>query len=348
MIKQYLDDLEKRIVPEQEDQLTTRWQEFCRGDFTGDLFSPERAEPQPPQVKWPDVSVNSALDDRDMMALQQLKGCSDQLAEGSGAMMGVRCNYGTGILSSLFDVDIFRMDEEINTLPTTSPLPGGKDDVRTQLDQGMPDLHQGFGGKALEMGEYFRELFAPYPNISQYVHVYHPDTQGPMDICELVWGSDLFLDLVQEPDLVKDFLELITRTYIAYMDEWNELFPPSGDCAVHWQLMHRGTVMIRDDSAMNLSPEMFDEFIRPYDERLLSRYGGGAIHFCGRGDHYIDRMPEMDGVYAINMSQPDYNDMEKIYSHTIDEGIQIVGLRREAAEEALDNGRDLHGNVHCF
>jgi hypothetical protein len=169
-----------------------------------------------------------------------------------------------------------------------------------------------------------------------------------MDICELVWGSGLFLELMQEPDLVKEFLELITATYIAYMDRWHRIFPPEGDFAPHWGLMHRGTVMLREDSAMNLSPEMFREFIEPYDRRLLSRYGGGAIHFCGRGDHYIDRIPQMEEVFAVNLSQPEYNDMERIFRHTVDEGIQIIGLRREAAEEALANGRDLHGNVHCL
>ena len=325
-----------------------RWQMFCRGDYTGDLFSPGRPEPRPPAIEWPEVSVNQALDSQEKMALQQLTGCSRVLEEGSGALMAVRSNYGTGVLSSLFGVELFRMDDETNTLPTTCPLPGGKKDVRALIDAGVPDLNQGFGGDALSMGEYFRSLFEPYPKVRQYVHVYHPDTQGPMDICELVWGSGLFLDIVQDPDLVKDFLELITRTYMAYMDRWNEIFPPSGDYAVHWSLMHRGSILLRDDSAMNLSPEMFEEFIEPYDQRLLSRYGGGAIHFCGRGDHYIDRLPEMNGVYAVNLSQPGYNDMEKIYRHTVDEGIQIIGFSRQEAEAALEAGRDLHGNVQCF
>lgn len=348
MIRKYLEDLERRIVPEQEETLHARWREFCRGDYGGDLFTPVRDEAGEPGLEWPPVTVNEGLDDPEKMALQQLNGCSRVLAEASGSLMCVRSNYGTGILSSLFDVEVFRMDEETNTLPTTRPVSGGKEAIRRLIDAGVPDLDRGFGGRALEMGEYFKELFQPYPHIARYVHVYHPDTQGPMDICELVWGSGLFLELMQEPELVKEFLELITATYIAYMDRWRQVFPPEGDFAAHWGLMHRGTVMLRDDSAMNLSPEMFREFIEPYDQRLLSRYGGGAIHFCGRGDHYIDRMPQMDGVYAVNLSQPEYNDMERIFRHTIDRGIQIIGLKRDAADAALENGRDLHGNVHCL
>jgi uroporphyrinogen-III decarboxylase len=105
--------------------------------------------------------------------------------------------------------------------------------------------------------------------------------------------------------------------------------------------------MLRDDSAMNLSPEMFDQFIRPYDQRLLDEFGGGAIHFCGKGDHYIERLSHMNHVYAINMSQPEYNDMETIYRHTVDKGINIIGLRPEVAQASYIAGRNLHGRVHA-
>jgi uroporphyrinogen-III decarboxylase len=113
-------------------------------------------------------------------------------------------------------------------------------------------------------------------------------------------------------------------------------------------MLHKGRIMIRDDSAMNLSPEMFDEFIKPHDQRLLSEFGGGAVHFCGRGDHYIDRLTRMEGLYAVNLSQPECNDMERIFRHTVDRGIRLIGLQRLAAENALRRGRELGGRVHCW
>ncbi len=38
--------------------------------------------------------------------------------------------------------------------------------------------------------------------------------------------------------------------------------------------------------------------------------------------------------------------MEKVYRHTVDKGIKLLGLKREAADAALARGRDLRGQVH--
>ncbi len=348
MVRPYLEDLEKRIDPAIEEALMHEWIRFLNGESKVDFFCPHRQKSSPPQLPWPIVSINEALADYDRMALHQLSGCSSMLEKNAGTVLNVRTNYGTGILSSVFGAELFIMDEQTNTLPTTRPLAGGVDTIKHLIDKGIPDIHTGFGERCFAMGRRFVELFADYPNVSRYIKIYHPDLQGPMDICELLWGCDLFYALVDSPDLVHSMLDLITDTYIKFMREWEKIVPPYSDYSPHWGLMHKGHIMLRDDSAMNLSPEMFDEFILPYDQKLLNVFGGGAIHFCGRGDHYIDRLYTMTGVYAANMSQPEYNDMECIFQNTVDRGIALIGLERFAAEAAVSSGRNMHGLVHCW
>jgi hypothetical protein len=348
MIGKYLDDLENRIDAKTEDLLFTQWKCFTDGECTDSLFSPQRRQCAPPSIAWPEICINDAIEDFEMMALQQFYGCSVALAEGNGALMAVRCNYGTGILPSLFGAELFIMDRETNTLPTTKSLVGGKEAIKALLDRGIPDVTHGLGGKVLEMGQRFVGMMQNYPKIRQYVHIYHPDTQGPMDICELLWGSSLFLALLDSPELVKALLDLITETYIRFMREWIKIVPASNGYTVHWSLLHKGHIMLRDDSAMNLSPKMFAEFIEPYDQKLLDEFSGGAIHFCGKGDHYIHRISEMQGVYAIQMTQPEYNDMETIFQYTVDQGIKLLDLPKHAVEQALSQGRNLHNNVHCW
>jgi hypothetical protein len=341
-----LEDLERRIDETTEDQLYADWLDFTEDRFSGDIFSPARSSSSAPGIEWPDIRVNESLDDFDLMALQQFRTCSAALEGGSGGLMCVRSNYGTGILPSLFGAELFIMPEETNTLPTTRPL-GGIDKIEALVDAGVPDLTGSLGGRALRMGERYAAIAANYPKIAKYVHVYHPDIQGPMDVCEMLWGSSLFVDLVDKPDLVKALLELVTETHTRYLRKWEEIIPFDDGRQVHWSLMHKGAIMLRDDSAMNLSPAMFDEFIKPYGQRLLDEFGGGAIHFCGRGDHYIESLCRMLGMHAIAMSQPECNDMEIIYRNTVDRGIKLIGFSRDAAMAARSAGRDLRGQVQC-
>ena len=346
MIERYLEDLEGRIEPEVEDDLLEQWRQFMEGSFQGEVFLPRRLHSAPPRVTWPPVLVNEALESLEQMALHQLRVCSESLSNGSGDLLAVRANYGTGIIPTLFGAELFMMEREMDTLPTTRPLAGGSEAVRRLIDRGIPDIYHALGGKTFATGQYFLNLVKSYPKISHYVHLYHPDTQGPMDICELLWGSGLFLAVVNEPGLVKELLGLITETYIRFMKQWRQVASTTGPYAVHWGLLHKGTIMLRDDSAMNFSPRMFEEFIEPYDQRLLDEFGGGAAHFCGRGDHYIQRLAALRGLYAIQMSQPEYNDMEKVFRHTVDRGVLLIGFPREAAEDAARRGRNLRGRVH--
>jgi hypothetical protein len=347
-VRDCLADLERRIDPRVEDALIAEWRAFLDGRFAGGIFSPRRSRAAPPGLAWPEARVNAAFEDFDRMALQQFGQCSDALAQASGALLNVRCNYSTAIMPSLFGAELFMMDDEMNTLPTSVPLRGGADAVRALLDRGVPDPRAGLGARVFEMAERFLDLFARHPAVGRYVRLYHPDLQGPLDVCELLWGSALFVDSVDQPELVQALLALVTETYLRFMRAWDALVPPRAEWSAHWSLMHKGRIMLRDDSAMNFSPRMVGAFVAPHDQRLLDELGGGAIHFCGKGDHYIARISALRGLTAIQLSQPEYNDMEVIYRHTVDQGLPLLGLPRDAAEAALRRGRDLRGRVHCW
>ncbi|MFP4379928.1 MAG: hypothetical protein ACLFUS_05430 [Candidatus Sumerlaeia bacterium] len=343
-LQEYLDDLEQAIDPETEDAIRAEWKEFIDGEHIDRYFDPERKQASEFKLEWPKVSVNETLEDYDMMALQQYAGVADILRKGAGKALTVRCNYGTGIMSSLFGAKLFRMSDASNTLPTTLPLEE-EGAIARVLDAGVPDLEKGFGKQVFEMGERFAEIARRYPKIGKYVTIYHPDTQGPLDICELICGSQLFYSFYEDPGAIHQLLDLICETYIAFMRKWEKIVPFNPVYNAHWSFHHKGKIVIRDDSAMNLSPDLFDEFVRPYDQRLLDEFDGGVIHFCGRGDHYIKSMCEMRGVYGIAMSQPHLNDMEEIYRNTVDKGIPLFDFNRDWTEDTLKQGREMGGWV---
>ena len=340
-----LADIENRIDPETEDDFRAQWRDFLFDKFDGDIFTPIRKKCSPSSASINTVdNINDALEDYDLMLRHQLQGVSAAL-NGTRANICVRANYGTGILSSVFGADIFYMPRETNTLPTTRSV-NDTEWIREKVEQGIPDIMCGFGKKVFEFGELCAETFEKYPKIKKYVSVYHPDLQGPLDICELLWGGEMFYAMYDEPELVHAMLKLVTKTYTIFMDKWHELFPRNDEMNPHWSnLWHRGAIMLRNDSAMNLSPEFYEEFALPYDAELFGKYGG-AMHFCGRGDHYIESLCSIRGLYGINMSQPHLNDMEIIYKNTVDRGIKLLGFNKSTTQAHLSRPGGFYHNLN--
>lgn len=341
-----LDDLERRIDPEVEDDLAAQWLRFLRGDFDGVIFAPERKRRAPPNVPLPRIAINDALDDLELMLARQFAQASAQL-DTPDLLPSVRADYGTGILSSIFGAELFIMPRAMDTLPTTRAL-ADEARIRAIAEGDVPDVLGGLGLRVFEAGELYAEVLARYPKMAKYVFVYHPDAQGPLDIAELLWGGGMFYAMYDEPELVHALLRRVVQAYGALMDRWFRLFPSAGEYSAHWgTLMHGGKILLRDDSAMNLSPALYRAFALPYDAQLLAEYGGGAIHFCGRGDHYIRDMAAIPHLTGINMSQPHLNDMETIYQNTVDRGIPLLGFSR--ARALADAGREgaFHGRMHA-
>jgi len=346
LLNDCLADLQARIDEAQEQRNLEAWQGFLEDRCAEPLFFPPRRRPAPPRIKWPSIHINDALEGLDPMVLRELAGASGLLADGGALRLNVRCNYGTGILPTLFGCELFVMARETDTLPGVRPLPS-MDHIRRVTEAGVPDLRAGLGGEVFDCAARFLELFRKFPALERHVAIYHPDMQGPIDAAEEIWGSGIFLAFCDEPDLLRGFLEVITQTYIAFMRRWYALVPPQNGYSTHWGLLHKGRLMIRNDSLMNLSPQVHLEFVRPLDQRLFDEFGGGAIHFCGRGCHFIEALSAMPGLSGIQMSQPHLNDTETIYRHTVDKGIKLLNFDTKTAQAAVAAGRPLRGQVQC-
>jgi hypothetical protein len=342
-----MEDLSSRIDPAEEQANYLAWKTFIDGKCPEEYFVPPARTPKPPKVDWPDVHINDANDgDYELMLLSQFKMASDELSQGKANRLAVRCNYGTGILPTQFGCDLFHMPRDTNTLPTAVPL-HDRDKIQTLLDKGLPDVRAGLCAKVLDCAEQFLEVFKNYPVLAEHVALYHPDWQGPIDVAEVVWGSEIFYAIHDEPDFVRSFLDLMTKTYAQAARAWFAMVPPSPDgYNVQWGFLHKGVLVLREDSLMNLSPQTYVDLIRPFDQELFDEFGGGYIHYCGRGDHFIPAMCEMKGLTAMNLSQPDYNDMEVIYRNTVDKGIPLIELHPDEVRRAVEAGRPLRGLVH--
>ena len=324
-----LADIENRISPEVEDDYISQWQNFHDDKCADAIFVPKRKALSTSSITIEKPHINDCIDDYDLMLRAQLFGVSEALRKGTAAL-GIRANYGTGIMSSLFGAELYMMPRSQNTLPTTRAF-ADDDKMRELVEKGVPEINAALGKKVFEFAEKTREIFKNYPKIEKYVQIYHPDTQGPLDITELLWGSDIFYNFYDEPELVHDVLDLATDTYIKVMDKWFEYCPSKPGINVHWDYFIKGNICLRSDSAMNISPDLYSEFVFERDKRLFDYYGGGMLHFCGRGDHYLGIISKCDSMYSVNLSQPQYNNMDTIYNTLFAAGKKIIGLTNEAS-----------------
>ena len=337
-----LDDIERRIDPETEEDYYSQWENFWNDTDAKAIFRPKRKKTSSSGIEIKNININDALTDFELMLDLELANLSKKIANESTAL-GIRANYGTGIISSMFGAEIFRMPRHTNTLPTTKSF-NDSDKMRELLEKGVPDFYSGFGKDVLFFGERCAEIFERYPNIKKYVQIYHPDTQGTLDLAELMWGGEMFYEMYDDPDFVHDVLKLITNTYKGFLDKWYEVIPKYEGLSVHWELMHKGNILIRLDSAMNIPVEFYDEFSKPYDKELLEYFDGGCMHFCGRGDHYVGSMCDIEKMYGFNMSQPHLNDLSKIFGAAMDNNKKI--LRMPRADEFVTDDNVRKGIVH--
>ena len=323
--KKYLDDIESRLDETQELHLLEAWQDFAYGRLSEGPFNPPACSPVPPRIDWPQVHINDAIADPAAMLLHQFSMISDQLAAGHRYLLQVRANYGVGIMPSFWGVRPFIMPREMNTLPNIYPLDDGETEIRAIVAGQVSVDHRtnGYGPAIFTFGEHIATIRDRYPKIARFIRIDHPDGQGPLDIAELLWGSDIFYALFDEPQLVHGLLERIYAVYERFMRDWYQLVPMNDGDHAYGGRLHRGTIALRDDSAMNISADMCRDYVHPYDGCLLEAFGGGLIHFCGSGHHHIADMTQQPLLYAVDISQPELNDMDVILTHTVDRGIKL-------------------------
>jgi len=321
MLGRYLAKFDRLIDPQHYARIERRYRAVFSWEEMDELPYVWGQLPPLPDTDWPDYPYNDTFVDREKMLLAQLRQPFLHLQARDDHPLSIRANYGTVILPTILGGQ-YQLTEM--SLPWAHHLPN-RDAIRRLVDAGIPNLRSGLGGACLDTAAYYREALAPYPNLASHVRIYHPDLQGPFDVAHLLWGPDIFLALYDEPALVHALLDLVTRTYIAYLALWKSELDEGNDFTSHWSIMMRGGAMLRDDTPVMLSPAQYEEFVKPYDQRVLDVFGG-CIHFCGRGDHWIASMAASRNLYGVNLSQPDWNNMEIVWQATRQRRIVVLDL----------------------
>lgn len=253
---------------------------------------------------------------------------------GSDLPWTVRANFGTVLIASMFGCRIEQHDENP---PWVVHEPGREIPIRQIVEIDPRDMTAGWIGRAAATMQAYHDILAGWPELQRRIAIVQPDLQGPFDNLDLISGSGVMLDLLTDPSAVEAALAHLAEAQIRlaeHLDQWTTE-PQAGYCHQHGIVL-KGQILLRNDSCIMVSPEMYREQIAPHDRRVIEARGGGSIHACGRLDHLIDDILALPGVEGLDLGQPLLNDIDSIYERARQRKIPL--LRVEVSPEELRSG----------
>lgn len=204
--------------------------------------------------------------------------------------------FGTGVTASAFGCQI-------------KPAAGNGDDpgvistcIHTPEDISrlkMPDPYKdGDMPRVLEFIEYARR--------NSDLPVGLTDINSPLCTAAQLCGYDnLFVWMFEEPAAVHELIGKISETLIRWVKVQKEYigepWDQSNGLQGVWSPKGVG-IWMSDDDLVSMGPQQYDEFIVAEYSRIFETFGGGSIHYCGKGNHQIDNLLKIKNIRAINNS----------------------------------------------
>jgi hypothetical protein len=269
-----------------------------------------------PEDEWPRYSFPEIYADPVKMLLHELADIYASARVGDDRLYGIRANYGTGIIASMFGAPTVVFED---TLPIGQAVSSAA--LEKILESDPPEPYSGVAGRALETVALYREALAPYPKLSQAVGSQMLDIQGPFDNATILWGSTIYYAFYDAPERLERLMALIVDAIIGLVEEHRRLDgrPPQEHDGT-WN--HLGGLCVRNDSSVTLGPDQYRELVRPHDQRLLSPWGGW-IHFCGRAAWWQELL-EIPILRGINPYQGEFYDLPRMYERCAAARVPIV------------------------
>jgi len=272
---------------------------------------------------------------------------------GDDLPLTVRANFGTVLIASMFGAPVEQTEDNP---PWIAHHASGDFPLRRIADSDPLDVSRGWIARAAETMKVYRQIFDEHPTLRENVRIVLPDLQGPFDNLELIRGSDVFVDLAVDPESVEEAMNVLATAQIGlakHFQQWTTE-PRDGYCHQH-AVMLKGNILLRDDSCLMVSPQMYRRQIAPHDERVLRELGGGGIHCCGAVGHLVDQWLRLPSIRSLDLGQPELNDVGAIYSKASAAGVPVIriavsedDIRRGTARERFPTGAVLVHRAEDF
>ena len=136
------------------------------------------------------------------------------------------------------------------------------------------------------------------------------DTQSPCDTASLILDPcELFAVSLEEPEALTDFMAKITRCIGDFSEMQMELIGEDLLSAPgHMMISSTGRkgIALSDDNLAVISRESYAVLGIPWNKDLCRRFGGLAIHSCGRVTHNTPQLLEIPGLLQFDCKVTDF------------------------------------------
>lgn len=237
--------------------------------------------------------------------------------------LSIRNNHGTIQIASVLGGD-WKLHE--NNYPWVESFHSMEKIEEVANSTGPVADDAGILKKSLNTLAFYREKLAQHPPLDRAIQISLPDLQGPIDTAEQLWGSEIYYGIVDRPELFEKLLSRIVDVQLDVASRFREFatdrLDPVATTQHGWQIP--GRILIRNDSSIMLSPDMYEEHVRPHDARLLREIGKGSIHFCGNGQHLIRPMLEIPDMLGLDFGEIHLMDAQWIYNAVREHSVSVV------------------------
>ncbi|MBN2210125.1 MAG: hypothetical protein JW709_01905 [Sedimentisphaerales bacterium] len=162
--------------------------------------------------------------------------------------------------------------------------------------------------------KFYHDVLQNYPRLYKHAILTLPDLQGPFDNLELIRGSDIFTDMIVVQDMFLEAMSAVTDIQIKLINHFQSVIRETRPEFSHQHgYPIKGGVLIRNDTAVMVSPKMYRELIAPFDEKILNLFGGG-IHCCGDVNNIVPELLSLVSIECFDFGQSELNNVQTIYN----------------------------------
>jgi len=200
--------------------------------------------------------------------------------------------FGCGVTASAFGVPIkFFTDRDPSTEFSIINKPEDLDKLR------VPDPEKdGLMPLVIKQIKYYME--------NSNIPINYTDNHGPLTTAVQVIGyENLFFWMYDHPKKIHAAMDLFADTVIEWVSYQKKLMGHqlNYSCGDQGSPVPRDMgVWFSDDDAIILPPDLYREFVVPYNEKILKHFGGGIIHYCGSANQHIDSFLSQKWLRGIN------------------------------------------------